>query len=104
MTKDQMQAEPSRGVSTSTISDISSFKPLAFRLELQSMPILLTVLANVARLGCSISHVSAKIEFVELAILAPPHVAHRVESCLAQIIGVLAISLFSPPTSDPDSP
>lgn len=67
-------------------------KLLEIRMELQSMQVLLTVLANVARLGCAIRHVAAANNVVDLGLGAPAHVAHRVQSCLAQIIGVRAIS------------
>ena len=67
-------------------------EPLQFRLELQSTAVLLTVLANVARLGCSIRKIEAAGMWAQLSVEPPPQVlAHRVESCLAQIVGVLSI-------------
>ena len=71
---------------------------LAFRLDLQSMPVLLTVLANVARLGCDLHHLSASDAQARVTVLVPVRLAHRVESCLAQIVGVLSVSLI--PGSD----
>ena len=64
---------------------LAKFKSLAFRLELQSMQALLTVLANVARLGCAISQLTAIDSLVNLHIVAPTRLAHRVETCLTQI-------------------
>lgn len=67
-------------------------EPLQFRLELQSTAILLTVLANVARLGCSIHQIRAAGTRAHLSVVPPAQVlAHRVESCLGQIVGVLSI-------------
>ncbi len=88
----QKHAGPSRTIHALAARDLAEFKSLAFRLELQSMQALLTVLANVARLGCTISQLTAIDCLVNLHIVAPTRLAHRVESCVAQIIGVLSVS------------
>ena len=64
----QKQTGQNRTVHATAVRDITEFEPLAFRLELQSMQVLLTVLANVARLGCSICHLTAIDRSVSLHI------------------------------------
>jgi hypothetical protein len=66
--------------------------PLAFRLQLQSMPALLTALTTVARLGCEITSVFAIESEADIGMLAPTRLAHRVEQALAEIIEVIAVS------------
>lgn len=72
--------------------DVSVTRHLHLRIELQSMQTLHTVLANVARLGCVCSEVAASNNRVDLGLRAPAQIAHRVRTCLAQIIGVQNVS------------
>lgn len=98
MTQTKSDARPSKQTTSSYLAtnavlrDCSTSGRLDLRLELQSMQILLTVLANVGRLGCAIRRITANNNVVELGLETPPQVAHRVQSCLAQIIGVQAVS------------
>jgi hypothetical protein len=69
----------------------ADFVPLAFRLELQSMSALATVLTTVAQLGARIAYVQAAELHATIALLAAPHVAHRVRGRLAQIIETIAV-------------
>jgi hypothetical protein len=78
---------------SSAITENAGLEQLALRLDLQSMSVLLTVLANVARLGCELHNVSASDTQARVTMLVPARLAHRVESCLAQIIGVLSVSV-----------
>jgi hypothetical protein len=69
----------------------SELPSLEIRLELHSMQTLLTVLANVARLGCAIRQVKACENVVDLELAAPAHIAHRVPTCLGQLVGVTQV-------------
>jgi len=66
--------------------------PLAFRLELQSMPALLSVLTTVARLGGCVTYVLAAELLVSIRLLAPGRVAHRIQLAFEQLVEVVAVS------------
>ena len=70
-------------------------RALDFQLSLQSTSALLTVLANVARLGCEIRGLHVVEGRAQLRVHPPRQVTgHRVAMCLAQVVGVLSISEF----------
>ena len=94
-TPDPKELAPGQLAPIPTGCEAIGVEQLALRLDLQSMPVLLTVLANVARLGCGLHHVAAANAQAQVVLLAPARIAHRVESCLAQIIGVLSVSVTS---------
>lgn len=81
-----------RRLTQAEIQDGFESKCLDIRLELHSMQVTLTVLANIARLGCAISRLAASDNVLDLGIRAPSRVAHRVETCLAQIVGVQSVA------------
>src|SRR5262249_17983714 len=62
-----------------------------FRLELQELSALLTVLATVARSGAMIESVHASGPFAILGLWVPPHAAHRIKPRLEQLVEVLAV-------------
>jgi hypothetical protein len=68
------------------------WQTLEIQVELHSMQALLTVLANVASLGCTIGRLAAANNLVDLELRAPAHVAHRVETCLARVIDVRSVA------------
>jgi len=74
-------------------------RPLAFRLELQSMAALLTVLATVARLGGQVTYLLAAEPSATIGLIAPAHVAHRVHLALAQLIEVIEVSEATVPAA-----
>lgn len=79
-----LDAEPAR-----------TLNKFSFRLELQSLAALPTVLATVSRLGCRIVRVRADRTKAVVSLLVPDHVAHRVQGCLGQLIEVLAVEKVS---------
>ncbi len=66
--------------------------PLAFRLELQSLQALLSVLATVSRLGGRLAFVRADGTQAVVGVLALPHTEHRVELLLTQLVEVIAVA------------
>ncbi len=68
-------------------------RTLDFRLTLQSTSALLTVLANVGRLGCEIRRVHVVDGHAQLRVHPPRQVtSRRVAMCLVQVVGVVSIS------------
>jgi hypothetical protein len=72
----------------------SEEKSVEFFLHLQSTNALLTVLANVARMGCAVQRMNVVETQAFLSVNKPRQItAHRVTSCLAQLVGVLSITV-----------
>jgi hypothetical protein len=73
------------------VEGVGDLQPLAVGLVVQSPNTLLAVLATTARLGCRLTAVHASGQQIDLEVLVPRPVAHRVLPCLGQLIEVLAV-------------